>query len=136
MVCLKQTFTDQDQGKMLFSSIVFLGFKDPIFKTDYAFPFADLAFEPPWESPPSLPDRSPVGEAAPLPTPTPSPRNDVTPPKPAPRSIRLPPSGRKFKSEDFQLLKVLGKGSFGKVSANDLLIISVLQFSVSLSVLG
>ena len=93
----------------------------------HVFFFADLAYEPPWAN---VPEQSPTINETPssptlpeIPAPIPSPRSEITPPKPAPRSLKLPPSGRKFKYEDFQLLKVLGKGSFGKVSALVLLFI-------------
>ena len=97
------------------------------FSQIHVFFFADLAYEPPWAN---VPEQSPTINETPssptlpeIPAPIPSPRSEITPPKPAPRSLKLPSSGRKFKYEDFQLLKVLGKGSFGKVSALVLLFI-------------
>lgn len=75
----------------------------------------DLAYDPVWASPPPTSPRTHTNSISPS-TPVPSPRNAVSPPTPAPRSGRLPSGGRKFRYEDFNYTKVLGKGSFGKVS--------------------
>ena len=79
----------------------------------------DATYESIWNATSSLPGMQPSQEApASYPVPVPVARTNPQRPVPAPRkvSIAQTPTEPKFKGEHFRFLKVLGKGSFGKVS--------------------